>query len=179
MGRVLAPRGVQGQFRVRPHSGSADVLLGCARWFLRLAPTPDQAPALAGAPRAPIVALDVERVDVLGDALCAQTPIINSREGAERLQRAAIFIARSDFPSLPDGQNYWVDLIGLRVVNHGGVDFGTVRELLETGPSQVLVVARDDDPPDAKPRLIPFVDAWVDRVDLAAGQITVGWQPDY
>ena len=34
---------------------------------------------------------------------------------------------------------------------------------------------------DGKPqeRLIPFVSAYVDEVDLAAGRITVDWQPDY
>ena len=28
-------------------------------------------------------------------------------------------------------------------------------------------------------RLIPFVDAYVDQVDLAGRRITVDWQPDY
>ena len=34
---------------------------------------------------------------------------------------------------------------------------------------------------DGKPqeRLIPFVDAYVDAVDLEARRITVDWQPDY
>ncbi|MFA7526823.1 MAG: ribosome maturation factor RimM [Ottowia sp.] len=188
VGRVLAPRGVQGQLRIRPHAGSVDVLLACPRWFLQLAPpldarrmgsSPAPEPARQGA-QAGIVALDLAQVDVQGGELRAEAALVTSREGAERLQDAAIFIARSDFPALPQGQYYWADLIGLRVVNRDGVDFGTVRDLMETGPSQVLVVAAAADAQDvATPTLIPFVPAWVDRVDLDAGLITVGWEPDY
>lgn len=174
VGRVLAPRGVQGGFRVRPHGGSAEVLLACSRWYLRLSAQP---PA-AGAP-ARVIGLDVDCVDGPGGGLSARAQPIASREAAERLQHAAIFIARSDFPALSPGQYYWVDLIGLRVVNRDGVDFGTVHDLVETGPSQALVVAGEGGAELPRQRLIPFVPAWVDHVDLDAGRITVGWQPDY
>jgi 16S rRNA processing protein RimM len=49
---------------------------------------------------------------------------------------------------------------------------------MATGPQTVLVLTFDA---DGKPqeRLIPFVSAFVDGVDLAARRITVDWQPDY
>lgn len=180
VGRVLAPRGVQGEFRVRPHGGSAEVLLACPRWFLQLAPQPGP-PRLPAEPAAGrVIALEVECLDGPGGGLSARAAAVTNRGAAERLQQAAIFIARSDFPALPPGQYYWVDLIGLRVVNREGVDLGAVRDLVETGPSQALVVAGEGSPEvAARQRLIPFVPAWVDRVDLDAGRITVGWQPDY
>jgi 16S rRNA processing protein RimM len=55
---------------------------------------------------------------------------------------------------------------------------GQVRELMSTGPQTVLVLAFEV---DGKPqeRMIPFVAAYVDGVDLAARRITVDWQPDY
>ena len=178
VGRILAPRGVQGEFRVRPHGGSVDVLLATARWFLRLQPA--GAPGVSGA-EGGIVALDIASVDARGEELSVCATGVTSRAAAEQLRRAAIFVARSDFPALPEGQYYWVDLMGLRVVNREGVLLGVVRDLMETGPSQVLVVAREGNAsaPDAQPRLIPFVDAWVDGVDFDARQITVVWQPDY
>ena len=54
-----------------------------------------------------------------------------------------------------------------------------VRELLPAGPQTTLALAFEG--ADGKPqeRLIPFVSAYVDEVDLAAGRITVDWQPDY
>jgi len=56
---------------------------------------------------------------------------------------------------------------------------GQVKDLLSNGPQDVLVVS--DDSQGLKPveRLIPFVDAYVDGVDMEARRITVDWQPDY
>ena len=73
-----------------------------------------------------------------------------------------------------------MDLVGLAVVNREGVSLGQVSDLMATGPQQVLVVhetpAGADKPVE---RLIPFVAAYVDTVDVAARQIVVDWQPDY
>ena len=55
---------------------------------------------------------------------------------------------------------------------------GEVRELMSTGPQTVLVLAYEA---EGKPqeRLIPFVSAFVDKVDLPGRLITVDWQADY
>jgi len=53
-----------------------------------------------------------------------------------------------------------------------------VRELLSTGPQTVLVISYEQDGKPAE-RMIPFVSAYVDDVDLAARRIRVDWQPDY
>ena len=174
---MLAPRGVQGAFRVRPHSGSADVLLGTTRWFAQL--QPDTKGRFSPPPTSgPVVELAIRDVEPLGGELSARVAQIASRDAADPLRRADLFVARSDFPPLPDGQYYWIDLIGLRVANRQSEALGVVRDLMETGPHQVLVVGTDE-APDAQPRLIPFVPAWVDDVDLQARQITVDWQLDY
>ena len=55
---------------------------------------------------------------------------------------------------------------------------GQVRDLMSTGPQQVLVIGYDE-AGKACERLIPFVEAYVDQVDLQARRITVDWQPDY
>ena len=54
----------------------------------------------------------------------------------------------------------------------------TVSELLPTGPQTTLVLSYEH---EGKPRerMIPFVSAYVDKVDLAGRRITVDWQPDY
>lgn len=176
---MLAPRGVQGAFRVRPHAGSADVLLGTARWFARL--QPEAGPGQRFSPNAgngPVVELAISGVEPLGSELAARAEHVDSRDAAERLRRAELFVARSNFPPLPAGQYYWIDLIGLSVANRQGEALGVVHDLMETGPHQVLVIDTGQAAP-APPRLIPFVPAWVDGVDLAARQITVDWQLDY
>jgi 16S rRNA processing protein RimM len=93
-----------------------------------------------------------------------------------------INVPRSAFPATPEGEYYWVDLIGLDVGNREGLHMGVVRDLMPTGPSSVLVLEYTEDV-DGKPqmaeRMIPFVSAYVDSVDQAAKRITVDWQLDY
>ena len=64
------------------------------------------------------------------------------------------------------------------MVNREGVALGEVTDLMATGPQQVLVLGYQEEGKSLE-RLIPFVDAFVDDVDLAARRITVDWQPDY
>ena len=65
------------------------------------------------------------------------------------------------------------------MVNREGVALGQVSDLMTTGPQQVLVLHGALADGKVASRLIPFVDAYVDTVDLAAGRIVLDWQPDY
>jgi 16S rRNA processing protein RimM len=49
---------------------------------------------------------------------------------------------------------------------------------MSTGPQTVLVLAYEQDG-KSQERMIPFVSAFVDKVDLPEKRITVDWQPDY
>ena len=111
-------------------------------------------------------------------SVVASAQEVPDRNAAEALKGARIFIARSSFPTPEEGEYYWVDLIGLAVVNREGVALGQVTDLMATGPQQVLVIGYEADG-KAQERMIPFVDAYVDEVDLQAKRITVDWQPDY
>lgn len=170
--RVLDAWGIKGWIKVLPYSASPEALFSSKRWYLL--------PAERGA-RSPFegaVRLKIRQAREHADAVVASVQDLDDRNGAEALKGARIFVPRSSFPTPEAGEYYWVDLIGLAVVNREGVALGQVTDLLATGPQQVLVIGHEA---DGKPqeRLIPFVDAYVDRVDLSAGQITVDWQPDY
>ena len=82
-------------------------------------------------------------------------------------------VPRETLPPAPENEYYWSDLIGLDVINTKGVAFGKVKELLESGAHDVLVVSGD------RERLIPFVGQIVKKVDLAAGTLEVDWEADY
>jgi 16S rRNA processing protein RimM len=77
-----------------------------------------------------------------------------------------------------EDEYYWVDLIGLNVVNREGIALGVVRELLATGLQTVLVLSFQHEGKSME-RMIPFVAVYIDRVDLATRRIAVDWQPDY
>ena len=170
--RVLGAWGVQGWFKVLPHSASPEALFSSKRWYL--------APAERGAKAAfdGTALLKIRQAREHSGAVVASAHDIADRDAAEALKGARVFVARSSFPTPQEGEYYWVDLIGLEVVNREGVALGQVRDLMSTGPQQVLVIGYEENGKPAE-RLIPFVDAYVDSVDLEAKRITVDWQLDY
>lgn len=172
VGRIHDAWGVKGWFKVLPHSASPEALFSSRRWYLQ---PPDKAarPAFTGT-----VLLRIREAKDHSDSVVASAHEVDDRQAAEALKGARVFIPRSSFPTAGKDEYYWVDLIGLRVANREGVDLGEVRDLLATGPQTVLVLAYEADGKPAE-RMIPFVSAYVDEVDLAGRRITVDWQADY
>jgi 16S rRNA processing protein RimM len=171
VGRIADAWGVKGWFKVLPHSASPEALFSSKRWYLL--PSERGAKTFSGA-----VLLRVREAKEHSDTIVASAQEIDDRSAAEALKGARIFVARSSFPTASADEYYWVDLIGLQVVNREGLTLGQVKDLLSTGPQTVLVVEYLE---DGKPmeRMIPFVSAYVDGVDLAGKRITVDWQADY
>ena len=171
IGRVLDAWGIKGWIKIQPYSASPEALFSSKRWFLQ--------PAERGARHfSGTVGLSIKQAREHADTVVASAHELPDRNAAEALKGARIFIARSSFPTPAEGEYYWVDLIGLVVVNREGIELGRVSELMSTGPQQVLVLGYEEDGKLLE-RLIPFVGAYVDDVDLVAKRITVDWQADY
>jgi len=171
VGRIADAWGIKGWFKVLPYSASPEALFSSKRWFLQ--PAERGAKTFAGT-----LLLKVIEAKEHSDTVVASAQEVLDRNAAELLKGARIFVSRASFPTPEVDEYYWVDLIGLDVVNREGVALGAVRELLHTGPQTVLVLAYEEDL-KTKERMIPFVAVYVDSVDLAARRITVDWQPDY
>ena len=171
VGRIADAWGVKGWFKVLPHSAAPEALFSSKRWFLL--PSERGAKTFTGA-----VKLAIREAKEHSDSIVACAQDVDDRSAAELLRGARIFVPRSSFPTADKDEYYWVDLIGLEVVNREGVALGEVRELLSTGPQTVLVLEYTAEEKTLE-RMIPFVSAFVDGVDLQARRITVDWQPDY
>lgn len=178
VGRVLGAWGVKGWIRIQPFSRDPKALFSSRRWFVRppQADGPRPVPA-TGVPALPPL-LRITHSKEHGDGVVAAAQELPDRSAAEAMRGARIFIARSSFPTAGDGEYYWIDLIGLAVVNREGLALGTVRELLSTGPQTVLVIDYEEGG-KAQERMIPFVSHFVDKVELPEKRITVDWQADY
>ena len=168
VGRIADAWGIKGWFKVLPHSAQPEALFSSKRWLL-------QPPGAAGSQA---FRLAIREAKEHSDVIVASSEDVPDRNAAEALRGARVFVPRSSFPTAAADEYYWVDLIGLAVVNREGVALGRVRELLASGPQTTLVL---DATEDGKPveRMVPFVSAFVDKVDLAGRLITVDWQPDY
>ena len=90
-----------------------------------------------------------------------------------------ISMSRSRFPTLPEDEYYWVDLIGLSVFNLRGDVLGTVKGLIDNGVHPVLQVTVENTENKARELLIPFVDQFIEDIDREDGKITVDWELDY
>ena len=179
VGRIVDAWGLLGWIKVQPFASDPQALFASRRWFIR--PPESQRPLPSATAYPPM--LRIRQAKEHGDVVVAQAEEVADRNAAEALRGARVFIGRSSFPTPGEGEFYWVDLIGLEVVNRQGDVLGTVIGLLDTGPHSVLRVALHDpalaSTPEESERLIPFVSAYVDEVSLERRRITVDWGLDF
>ncbi|MBF5003690.1 ribosome maturation factor RimM [Diaphorobacter caeni] len=173
VGRIGEAWGIKGWFKIVPYSTHPEALLSGGTWYLQ--------PSEKGAKSffSGTVLLTVKQAREHSDSIVATAEEIPDRNGAEALRGARIFIARADFPKAAEDEYYWVDLIGLDVQNREGVNLGVVKDLMATGPQTTLVLSQEVEGGKPLERMIPFVSAFVDKVDIQGRRITVDWQPDY
>ncbi len=161
MGKIVAAHGIQGWVKVQPYTEYLDSLLDYDTWYV-------------GDERSwrPVQVLEA---DVHGKVLIAKLEGVSDRTAAEKCKGQLVAVPRAELPEEEEGEYYWSDLIGLKVVNLAGEELGTVDTLLETGANDVLSV-RDA---QGKQILIPFIASVIGQVDLQQKTIQVDWQTDY
>lgn len=171
VGRITDAWGVKGWFKVMPYSANPEAIFSSKQWYLL--------PATGGAKNfTGGLKLRLREAKDHSGVVVASAHGVDDREAAESLRGVRVFVPRSSFPSTLADEYYWVDLIGLDVVNREGVVLGTVTELLSTSAQAVLVLQFAADGKVSE-RMIPFVAAFVDGVDLTGKRISVDWQSDY
>jgi 16S rRNA processing protein RimM len=159
MGRVTGPFGVLGWVKIHPYTETSDSLLGYQTWWVGRDESYGEH-AVSGA-------------KVHGAEVVAKLEGYDDRDAVATLKGMLVAVPRAELPGTKKDEYYWTDLIGLSVVNTEGVEFGTVKELLETGANDVLVVQGE------RERLIPFIRQVVLDVDLEGGAVKVDWGADY
>lgn len=159
MGRVSVPFGVRGWVKIQAYTETLDSLMAYPAWWLND----------GGQWR---------EVKVLGCEAHARTLVAHlsgcdDRDAALKLRNCEIAVPRQSLPQTGGNEHYWVDLIGLSVINLQQQHLGTVSNLMETGANDVLVVDGE------RQRLIPFVRQVVIEVDQAHKRMLVDWGMDY
>ena len=121
----------------------------------------------------PLYAEDGRRFEVrvtgqISNGLSARLSGVRTKEEADALKGLRLFVDRDRLPETGDDEYYHADLIGLRVLDTGGAELGTVRAVLNHGASDLLEVMG---PGLKAPVLLPFTHAVVPTVDVAGGRI--------
>jgi 16S rRNA processing protein RimM len=87
---------------------------------------------------------------------------VDTPEGAGQFRNQWVYAAMKDLPSLPEGQHYQHELLGIAVVDEDGKSLGSLVEIVETGANDVYVV-RDE---AGKEILLPNIPAVVLDLDF-------------
>ena len=149
-GRVQNTHGCHGQVKVESYCDSLEVLRSLPCVYRRV-----------GNAYLPHRILQTGRKQ---DAAILQLEGIDDMDAAEALKGEVLYAARADIP-MEEGAYFLADLPGLPVIDaENGREYGSVKEISFMGGRELLVVAT----PDGE-RLLPHVDAFIDRVDVANG----------
>jgi len=179
VGRILGAWGLKGWVKIQPFASDPQALFSSRRWFIKPPEEGAVKRPLAAKPAALPTFLKITEAKDHGDVVVALAQGVADRDGAEALRGARVFVARSSFPTPDADEFYWIDLIGLDVINRQGERLGAVAGLIDTGPHSVLRVAPTPGAPQTEERLIPFVGAYIDDVSLVERRITVDWGLDF
>lgn len=165
LGKVTEAYGIKGWLRIHPFGDDPLAWRKMPVWWVR----PERDGSAAWRP------LNYRNARLQGDTLVVSFEGIEDRSAAEACKGWLVGVPKAGLPQTADDEFYWADLIGLTVETAAGETLGTVRELLETGANDVLVVV------DAAghERLLPFVATVVLAVDRDAKRIRVEWGSDW
>ena len=154
IGTIVMPFGVKGQVKVSSFTNKPDHLRRVKTVFVGLKQLP-----------IPLRRVIQHKPDVLVLTLGG----IEDRNAAEALRGSEIFIREEDAAPLEVDEYFLHDLPGLRVETTAGALVGEVKDVLETGANEVLVVKRVE----GGEALIPMIHDIVKALDLAAKRIVI------
>ena len=150
IGKISAPHGVRGEVRIVPLTDFPERFENLKTVFLE-----DDSK------------MELEYVKFSNKFIIAKFKNINSRNDIEIFNGKLLMLNRSDIPSLPEGEYYNFDIIGLEVIDDKGSKLGKITEVLKTGSNDVYVVE------GKKQILVPALKKVVKEINLADGFMKV------
>ena len=157
MGRIVGSFGLQGWVKVKFFTESPDSLGQYAAWQVKT--------------REGWKTYELEAFEVHSKGPVAKLAGCADRDTADALRGAEVAVPREALGEAEQGSLYWVDLVGLEVVQESGESLGTIEGLFEAGDTSVMVVRKA-----GRETMIPFVPAYVKAVDREARRVTVDWE---
>lgn len=157
VGRVLRPHGVKGESVVEVETDRDDRFATGAELVCELA---------TGAR-----GLVVESSRPHKGRLLVRFTGVSDRDLAEELRGGVLCVSRDSVEAAPEGAYYYFELVGCQVVDATAGVLGAVTDVIEDGGGLLLEVGGDAGV------LVPFVHAYLTRVDVAARRIDVRLPP--
>ena len=126
IGEIVKPQGVRGCMKALSYLESVGVLEGLDALLVRKAGEA----AASYRPR---------KIEARKNFLFLELEGIDEMDAARKLVGGRILVPSNRLKKLPEGEYYWRDLIGLKVVTDAGEALGTVESIFPTGSNDVYV----------------------------------------
>ena len=118
--------------------------------------------------------MELEDSRIQGKGIVVKFAGFDDRDAIARFLDCDLAVRRTQLPTLEEGEYYWNDLLGLRVLTLDGIELGAVERLFETGANDVLVVRGE------RERLVPFLlPEVITHIDLDQGIMRVDWDSEF
>lgn len=154
LGHISAAHGLRGEVLVKTYTGDP-------RDIAAYGPLTDE----TGAHR-----LELKVVRVTDKGVIARVAGVADRTAAERIKGAKLYVARDRLPVAAEREYYHADLIGLDAVSEAGERIGHVVAVQNFGAGDLIEIRLEG---SIRTELVPFTDAAVPVVDVAAGRVVV------
>ena len=148
LGKIMATHGVKGQLRVFLFSGEYASISGLKTVMLQ-------------APNRVRETFEVSGTAHHGKKFLLELKNFDNVNQVLHLVGRELYVNEDQLPALSEGEYYWRDLVGLRVVTEDGETLGTLTEIIATGSNDVYVVQGND-----REYLIPALEDVVREIHL-------------
>lgn len=151
--KVLKPQGIKGEVKVQLFSDNFDDFCGRGFAFLNQGGSYKRIAFGDARIEPPFVYLHIEGIE--------------SRNDAERIQGAFLYIDKEELPETQEGEYYIFDLIGLEVKDSSGKKLGKIKDVFQHGAADVYAVSGE------KSFMFPALKRVIKNVDLKSGVMVV------
>ena len=155
IGRIVRCHGLAGRVKVLSYLESQEVLDNLPEVFV-------------GRGSRETIPFSVDAVQTGREFFFLKLVGIEDRDSAAKLVRSSVWIPSEKMKRLPEGEYYWRELIGLRVVTEEGQFLGRIESVFPTGSNDVYVCRAAE-----KEILLPAIGEVVRKIDTDHGIMVV------
>jgi len=148
--RVVAPWGIRGEVKVESMTDFSDRFACGETAYLRGSP------------------VKIENSRLHGNSVILKLAAIDSRNQAEEIRGLFLEIPSDRLQSLPEGEYYRFQMIGLKVLNTEGKLLGQVSDVIQTGSNDVYEISSDNGV-----FLIPATDEVIKSINIDKGCMVI------
>jgi len=145
VGTIVTTHGLKGELKVYPTTDEPDRFYDLKNVWL------DRSGKMEN-----MIRLEVENVRFSKNLALVKFKEYDSIDDVMPIRKGDLYVDRADAIPLAEGEYFIGDIIGCRVLDENDVELGTVKEFIETGAHDVMLVKTE-----GKDIMIPYCDPFI------------------